>query len=403
MRFKYSAFHQNGEIIEGEIDAKEKADVLKFLESKSLRPIAVNSEENKLPKLTQGLFGANITLADKLFLTKYMSLMLKSGMDIFKSVDILIADFDKPIMKSFLTEVRDGLEKGQPLHSIFERYPKFFSKIFVNLIKAGESSGNLDSVFYDLNVSLTKENELHGKIRAALIYPCLLLGVALVILAFLLTFALPKIASVFSGSGFNPPIFSRIVFAIGLFLGSHIILIFGGGLLLFLGLILFLSKTESGKNIWQKTLDSLPLIKKIRQELALERFAGTLSTLLKSGVPIIQSIEMTSEVVGSKIMTKSLQKISREDIVKGMTIGDAFRASAIFPKTVVTLISISEKAGHLDEILNTLATFYDSEVDNSLKTLVSFLEPVLLLLIGGVVGTIALAIIVPIYQLVGNF
>ncbi len=403
MRFKYSAFRDNGEAVDGELDVKDKNEVLSFLESKGLKPISIKSSESKKISIANRSFGAKITLSDKLFLTKYVSLMLKAGMDIFKTIDILINDFEKPAMKAFLSEVREGLEKGQQLHSAFAKYPQYFSKIFVNLIKAGESSGNLDGVFHDLNITLAKENELKGKIKAALIYPCLLLGVALIILIFLLTFALPKIAGVFSGSGFNPPIFSKVVFAIGLFLGGHIILILGGSFLFITGLVLFLRKTAAGKRFWQKILDNAPLIKKIRQEIALERFATTFSTLLRSGVPIIDSIEMSADIVGSKKMEHDLRKIAKEDLVKGLTIGEAFKGSDAFPKTVSTLIAISEKAGHLDEILNTLASFYDAEVDSSLKTLVSFLEPVLLLLIGGVVGTIALAIIVPIYQLVGQF
>ncbi len=403
MRFKYSAFKNNGEAVEGDIDVKDKVEVLKFLESKGLKPISIKLINIKNTKIELGLFGQKITLSDKLFLTKYISLMLKAGMDIFKTVDILIADFDKPAMKAFLGEVRTGLEKGQQLHSVFEKYPVFFSKIFVNLIKAGESSGNLDGVFSDLNMTLTKENELRGKIKAALIYPCLLLGVAMIILIFLLTFALPKIAGVFTGSGFNPPLFSKVVFAIGLFLGNNIVLFIGGGMSLSLGIFFFLAKTVKGRNLWQKMLDNAPLIKKIRQEIALERFATTFSTLLRSGVPITDAIEMSADIVGSKAMERDLRKIAKEDLVKGLTIGEAFKASNSFPKTVSTLIAISEKTGHLDEILNTLAGFYDTEVDTSLKTLVSFLEPVLLMLIGGVVGTIALAIIVPIYQLVGQF
>ncbi|MST04206.1 MAG: type II secretion system F family protein [Candidatus Pacebacteria bacterium] len=403
MRFKYSAFKNTGEAVEGDIDVKDKVEVLKFLESKGLKPISIKLINVKNTKIELGLFGQKITLSDKLFLTKYISLMLKAGMDIFKTVDILIADFEKPAMKAFLGEVRAGLEKGQQLHSVFEKYPIFFSKIFVNLIKAGESSGNLDGVFSDLNTTLTKENELRGKIKAALIYPCLLLGVAMMILIFLLTFALPKIAGVFTGSGFNPPLFSKVVFAIGLFLGNNIALFIGGGIFLSLGIFFFLAKTAKGRSFWQKMLDNAPLIKKIRQEIALERFATTFSTLLRSGVPITDAIEMSADIVGSKAMERDLRRIAKEDLVKGLTIGESFKASNSFPKTVSTLIAISEKTGHLDEILNTLAGFYDTEVDTSLKTLVSFLEPVLLMLIGGVVGTIALAIIVPIYQLVGQF
>ncbi len=404
MNFHYKAFQQDDKVKEGDLEAKNQAEVLSYLAAQGLKPITIRTTDStSMGKAAHRIFGEKITLSDKVFLTKYLALMLRSGIDLFKAIDILIADFEKPIIKALLIEIRTGLEKGQPFHTTFAKYPKFFSSVFVNLIKAGESSGNLDQVFQDLNTSLVKENELRGRIRAALVYPTLLLVMAVIILTFLVTFALPKIADVFNGGGFNPPLFSRVVFAIGLFLGKYIWIILAVVIVMVSFLSYFFSKVQMGRELLNKFLNNTPFVRKIIKELALQRFAETLGSLMKSGLPIVESLEITASAVGYEDIAASLRRIANEGVVRGLTIGDAFRNEVAFPKVVTNLVAISEKAGHLDEILKTLSDFYELEIDSSLKTLVSFLEPALLLMIGGIVAAIALAIIVPIYQLVGQF
>ena len=403
MRFHYIASQQDGKIVEGNLEAKDQAQALVFISEKGLKPVMVKSLESGSSKIKKVTSRQKITMNDKLFFTKYLSLMLKSGIDLFRSVDILIADFDKSGMKSLLTEIRGSLEKGEPFHKTFMSYPKYFSPVFVNMIKAGESSGTLDTVFADLNRSVEKENDLRTKIRAALVYPLMLMGMATAILLFLVTFALPKIAEVFSGGGFNPPLFSKIVFAIGLFLNKYIFIVLGLGIASIIFLVVGIKKTKLGKKIVTKIFSVTPFVKNVTKEIALQRFASTFSSLMRSGLPIIEALDITASAVGNIEIENSLRRIAHEGIIKGLTIGDAFRREASFPKSVTNLVAISEKAGHLEEILQTLSEFYETEIDNSLKILISFLEPVLLIGIGIIVAVIALAIIVPIYQLVGQF
>lgn len=403
MRYHYIAFEPSGKIAEGNMEAKDPTEVLTVLARRGLRPITVKAITLSVPKSGGRIIGEKITITDKIFLTKYLALMLRVGTDLFKAIDILIADFDKRIVKALLVEIRSALERGEPFYSTFARYPRYFSPVFVNLVKAGESSGNLDKSFEDLSGSLARENELRTRIRAALIYPVLLLILALIILTFLVTFALPRIAEVFVGGGFEPPGFSRAVFAVGLFLGKYIwgILILGAVILIALGFFFF--KTKAGRQFFSRLLNFIPLVRVIVKKAALQRFAATLSSLLRSGLSIITSLEITADAVGHEEFAASLRRIAREGVARGVTIGEAFKREPVFPNVVANLVAVSEKAGHLDEILKTLADFYELEIDNALKTLVSFLEPALLLVIGGVVAVIALAIIVPIYQLVGQF
>jgi len=402
MRFHYVASEPGGRVVEGDLEAQGPAEVLEWMASQGLRPVSVRAMGGVDKRGLKGIFSQSISVADKVFLTKYLALMLKVGTDLFKAIDILITDFDKPAVKSLLIEVRDSLSKGQPFYGTFTKYPKYFSPVFINLIKAGEASGNLESVFDDLSKSLEKEQAIRGKIRGALIYPIVLVCLAMAILFLLATFALPRIAEVFLSGGIEPPTFSKIVFTVGLFLGNNVYIIIPLIILAVIGSWYFFQKTVMGKGVMGGIMNKTPIISNILYRLALQRFASTLSSLLRSGMPILDSLEITADSVGHAELKAALIRISREGISKGLTVGEAFRREPIFPRVVVNLIAISEKAGHIENILDTLADFYESEIDSSVKTLISFLEPALLLVIGFVVAVIALSIIMPVYQLTAS-
>ncbi|MBI3088743.1 MAG: type II secretion system F family protein [Candidatus Colwellbacteria bacterium] len=404
MRFQYIASNLEGKIVEGNLEAESPAAVLDWMAEKGLKPVSIKAVgkaglgEKWYEKLLPGKQA--ISIEDKVFLTKYLALMLRVGADLFRAIDILIADLEKPAMKNFLVEIKDNLGKGQPFYVTFTRYPKYFSAVFVSLIKAGESSGNLQEVFEILNVNLEKEKELRGKIKSALTYPLVLVGISFLVLYLMLTITLPKIAKTFLSGGTEIPTFSKIVFSVGLFLGKYTIIIGPAIILGSIGTWLFFSKTLAGRRALERILHKTPVIKDILFKLALQRFTSTMASLLRSGTLILEAIETTADAAGSTEVKAALLRISREGISKGLTVGEAFRKEPIFPRVVVNLIAISEKSGHMEEVLETLANFYSSESDSSLKTLVSLLEPALLVFIGIVVAVIALSIIVPVLQLV---
>ncbi|OGZ01284.1 MAG: hypothetical protein A3B13_03270 [Candidatus Liptonbacteria bacterium RIFCSPLOWO2_01_FULL_45_15] len=401
MLYHYSAADKTGKIIEAEIDADNLSQVLHFLSQKEMKPLSVKPIKTAKSSFF-GLFGG-ITLTDKLFLTKYLSLMLKVGTDLLSAVNILISDFDKPAMRNFLFEVRENLSNGRPFYQAFANYPRTFSLVFVNLVKASEVSGNLQQTFEDLSNSMQREAELRSKVRSAFIYPIILTVMAFIIIGFLVTFALPKIANAFLQAGIKPPTFSRIVFGIGLFMGDNIWPLSLSFLVIVASLTYFFWRTSTGRRAISHIMWNLPVIKKIYSDIAIQSFAYTFGALMKAGIPIIQSINITAEVVSSEKFKVSLRRIAEEGLTKGLTIGEAFRRERVFPGVVTNLIAISEKAGHLEEVLKTLAEFYQTNVESGIKSLVSLLEPALLLIMGVMVATIALAIIIPIYQLTAQF
>lgn len=401
MVYHYIATDKEGKLQEADYEAASLEEALRFLAGRELRPVSVKPVAMNR-SAWGGAFG-KINLADKVFLTKYLSLMMRVGTDLMAAINILIADFDKPAMKNFLLEVRENLTRGRSFYEVFAKYPKVFSPVFVNLLKAAEASGTLQSTFEKLSTSLTKEAELKSKIRAALIYPIIILSASLGLFVFLVTFALPKLAAVFLSGGLNPPGFSKFVFGIGLFVGDNVVaflaVLFGGLAFLFY----FFFKNRIGKRLADRVLRRTPVIKNLYREIAVQRFASTLSALLGAGLPIIDSVKITAAVVNAPEFHDALMRIADEGLAKGLTIGESFRREPAFPKVVVNLIAISEKAGHLSEVLDTLSDFYASNVDNGVKTLISFLEPALLLFMGLIVGGIAMSIIIPIYQLTSQF
>ena len=400
MLYHYLAADKSGKIVEADYEADALNQLLQFLAGRELRPISVRPV--KIGRSGSKMFLGKIKISDKVFLTKYLALMLRVGTDLLSAIDILIADFDKPAMKNFLLEVRDNLSRGRPFYEAFARYPKIFSAVFVNLVKAAETSGNLQHTFEDLSGSLVREAELRNNVRSSLIYPIILLTLSLAIFIFLSTFALPRIARVFVDAGINPPIFSRIVFAVGLFFGEHLALILGGLAVLLVGGYLFV-KTTTGRRFTRSFFGRLPIVRKVYRELALQRFASTMSSLMKAGLPITQTISITADTVGSEEFRVALVRIGDEGLSRGLTIGEAFKRETVFPKVVTNLMSISERAGHLEDVLATLSEFYAGGVEARIKALVAFLEPMLLLFMGLLVALIALSIIIPIYQLTTQF
>jgi len=398
-KFRYIAAQADGRIVESEISANTSSEVLVYLGKNNLKPVSIRPVESRQIVL----FRSKVDIGDQIFLSKYMSLMLKIGTGLIEAINILIADFNKPALKDILLEVRSSLEQGNPFYSTFAKYPKVFSEVYTNLIRAGEKSGNLERVFANLTEMLTKQKDLRDQIRGALIYPTMLFFGSIAILFFLVVFALPKIANVFLQGGFEPPLFSRVVFSVGLFINSYKIifltLIFVGG-----GIFTFLVKTSFNfKRFLLSLIGSVPKVRDVVQKVALQRFATVLASLIRAGMPITEGLEVTAKAVGNVELQAALERISRDGLAKGLTIGEAFKREQFFPQTVTNLIAVSERAGHLEEVLETLADFYSKEIDSSIKSLVSFLEPVLLLFIGAIIGVIALAIIVPIYQLTTQF
>ena len=402
MLYKYTAYTPTGRLIEEEIEASSIGEVLLLLQKRGLKPILVKPKYRWFSLLRIKL-GAKkkITIEDQIFLTKYLHLMLKVGTNLIKAIEILKEDFPKPAVQDFLEEVKAGLEKGQPFWSAFAKHPKYFSPTFVATIKAGETSGKLEESFKHLSESLEKQATLRKSIKSALVYPTLLVVTSLLVVGIIVFFAMPRISKIFLSTGTEPPTFTKIIISISAFISSFGVYIVVALIVLLILIILFYKETQTGKELLIAILYQVPGLNKILEKIDLQNLCSVLASLLAAGLPLIESIEIAAETIKSPKMKEALIRIAKNRLTIGQTLEQALRSEKeSFPQVLINLIGMSEKAGHLEETLNTLAEFYTKEVDATVKGIMSIIEPVLLVFIGLVVALVALSTIVPIYQMV---
>jgi len=403
MLFHYLAQDSRGRIKEGNINQPNTEAVLEYLTTQKLKPLSVKPLILEKSEKGLAIFRKTLGLADKVFLTKYLALMLKVGTDLFSAIDILIQDFESGPARRFLLETRSNLEQGKPFWSTFANHPEYFSLVVTNLIKAGETSGNLEATLNQVSLNLERDRNLQTRVKSSLVYPAILLMTSIVMVIFLVTFAVPKLGEMFLSTGQTLPAFTKIVLSTGMFLNRNLFLVFPLLIAIPIGLFYYFRKTQKGKEKFASLMEKIPVARDLVEKMALQRFASVLSSLIKAGMPIIQAIEVTAGAVGHPKYQAALFRISKEHLTQGISMGDSFKKEKIFPAVVSNLLAIGEKAGHTEEILKTLSVFYETEIDSALKVLVSLLEPLLLMFLGVIVGGIALSLIVPVYQLVGQF
>ena len=403
MLFHYLAQDPQGRIKEGNVNQPDTEAVLEYLTTQKLKPLSVKPLMLEKSGKELVIFRKTLNLADKVFLTKYLALMLKVGTDLFSAIDILIQDFESGPARRFLFETRSNLEQGKPFWSTFANHPEYFSSVVTNLIKAGETSGNLEATLNQVSINLERDRNLQTKVKSSLVYPAVLLITSVGMVIFLVTFAVPKLGEMFLSTGQVIPTYTRIVLGTGMFLNRNLFIVFPLLIAIPIGLFYYFRKTQKGKETFASLMEKIPVARDLVEKMALERFASVLSSLIKAGMPIIEAIEVTAGAVGHPKYEAALLRISKKHLTQGISMGNSFKKETIFPAVVSNLLAIGEKAGHTEEILKTLSTFYETEIDAALKILVSLLEPVLLMFLGVIVGGIALSLIVPVYQLVGQF
>ncbi len=404
-KYRYQATNQIGEIIEGDITAPNKDYVFNWLTKKQLTPVNIKeakegggkSEKLKLPSR------GRISPLDRIVLVRQLASVLHAGISIVEGMEILIKDSEKPYIKKVLLDIKEIMERGEPLAAGFASFPKDFSPVFVGLIQAGESSGNLDETLKEIVVQQQREYELKRTIRSAMIYPAILLFVSVVIVTILVTFILPRITIAFEQSNVELPLITKIVIGISrVFSGNPVFTV--AGLFGFFGMGAFLAIWSPVviKKMLERLFMRLPLVSRLLKQLALARFAGILSGLLHAGLPAIEALKITAESVGNEVY-KTRVTASIDSIKRGTSIADSLRDEGkLFPHILISMISVGEKSGTLDETLGSLGEFYEDEVDRLVKNMLALLEPIMLLIMGLVIGLVAMSILLPIYKMVSG-
>ncbi len=400
----YEASNTDNKIIHGEYEASSPNEVIDYLNKRDLVPLSVKSI-NDISKgkgiLSIELFDS-VSSVDIMFFVRNLAITVKAGLSIIEAFEILVKDTKNKFMKKILEGVQAMVQNGQPLSTAFMAYKDSFPPIFIGMIKAGEVSGQLDQNLSELAKYLSKEYALRSKIKGALTYPIILLVASAVVVVLMLMFVLPKLTASFASSGVALPWITKVF----LFVSDILTWSYLADVAVIAGLIFFFSyfrTTKVGKKLFFSIASHLPVANNLIKKIALVRFSRTLGNLIGSGLSVIDSLVIASESMNNSEYTEAINK-AIEDIKSGVPISESLiKYPKLFPNLLLSLIVVGERTGSLHEILITFADFYDEEVDNTLKELTSVLEPALLLIMGLMIGSIAVSIILPIYQLIGHF
>lgn len=343
-------------------------------------------------------FLKRVKAKEKIFFIQNLKTMIKAGMSITEGLQTIIKQTDNQKFKDILIDLSNGVEAGKSLSESMGKYPKVFTTIFINMIAAGEMSGNLENILEQLYVQIKKDYDLISKIKGAMSYPVVVLTAMVGMLLGMVFFVFPTFIEIFEEANAELPFVTKILIDItGFIIDNGLITLIGA--IIVIVVLANLMRTTQGKKLFHlfmlKAFIIGPLVKKIN----LARFARSLSSLLKTDIPIIKSFEITSSVVGNVHYKKAILE-SIDKIKKGSTIASAVQDyPKLFPPMIIQMIIVGEKSGTTDDLLNTIAEYYEEEVDNITKNLSSIIEPLLILVIGAAVGVIAVAVMMPMYNL----
>ncbi len=402
-KYLYEASSPEGIVSRGSLEVDSKTNVVDYLTKRNLIPVNIylEGETRALPKLNFSLFESVKTI-DKIVMVRNLAATLKAGLSILEGLDVLVVDANKKIMREILVTAKDNLQEGKPLSATFAYYPRYFAPVFVGLVKAGEASGKLDASLEELSQNLTREYNLVRKVRSALAYPFLLLVASALVVILLLIFVLPQLAKSFQNSHLALPPTTQFLVNLSRVL-SYSPTLDVIALLLFISSIMYLRRTPWGRMAVLRILFRTPVVKDLIRKIALVRFTRTLSSLIKSGETILQALHLASDAIGNDIYSAALENVI-EQVKRGVPLSKSLEGYPdLFPRLLISMIGVGERTGTLEGVLRTFSDFYEEEVDNALKDLTTFLEPLLLLIMGLIVGGIAFSVLLPIYQLVGKF
>ncbi|MCD6177877.1 type II secretion system F family protein [bacterium] len=398
MKFRYSAQTKEGEIKEGIIDAFDLKEAKRILLEKDLIIFSLEPIKEKKKKKIRIPFFGKVSLFDKLLFAKHLRMMIKSGVPLREAILEIQKESASKKFRAILKKVIEDLDNGESLSRSLSGYPYVFDDLFVNLIKIGESSGTLEKTLGYLVQQLERTYDLRKKITSAMLYPALILIATFVLIGILAFFVFPKLIPLFEGFNIELPLPTRILLWFIKTMKVYGFLLVGL-VVFFVSLFFFLSRLRPIKLVNHRIILGLPIIGKFTRNVNLAYFARTLGTLVKSGVPIVEALDITANTLNNLVYQRYLKKsISR--IQRGEEVVSFLRDNPkLFPPIFSRTVSAGEKTGRLEESLFFLAEFYEKEIDNAAKNLSQILEPILLIIIGTIVGFIAVSIIMPIYKI----
>jgi type IV pilus assembly protein PilC len=394
----YEARTRAGEVQTGIIEADSKEAVQSRLRARQLNPVKIKKKGREL-KLS---FGTGVTPKELVVFTRQFATMIDAGLPLVQCLDILSSRGDNKALNAILKDVKDHVEQGGTFSEGLGKHPKLFDELFVNLIRAGEMGGILDTILNRLAGYIEKRVKLARQVRGAMVYPVAIFFVAIIVVVVMLAWVIPSFKTMFSEFGGEdglPALTQMVITASEGFLNNVHWIILGTGAFVFT--ITWIYRQPVGKHFFHRTLLVLPILGPVMRKISVARFTRTLGTLLSAGVPILDALDVVKKSAGNVVVEMAIQETSNK-IREGRTMAEPLMETNVFPPMVVQMIGVGEQTGALDTMLNKIADFYEDEVDIAVAALTSLLEPLMMVFIGGIVGTILIAMYLPIFSIAGK-
>jgi len=387
-----------GRVIETIYRGETKGEIISLIRSKGHSPVSVTMEEEKGKDLLQmELFQKRVKTNDIAIFCKQLHTMLNAGMPLLTALDVLGAQTENPKLASTVKAMATQVQKGDVLSKAMHQYPKVFPSLLVNMVEAGELTGNLDNVLLKMSEHYTKENKINSKVKSAMMYPMILSILVVVVVVFMLTFVLPTFVGMLDSAGAELPLPTKIVIGISDALKTYWYLFIAG----IVGLIIIMRnvmKSVEGRRFFHKLQLRIPVLKTSIAKIATSRFTRTLSTLLASGIPIIQALGTAANVTGNQVVIDGIEVVS-EDIKKGIVLSTLLKKVGVFPPMVISMVNIGEESGALEEMLDKTADYYDEELDAAISKLIALIEPLMIVIMALIIGFIVIAMILPMFDM----
>jgi type IV pilus assembly protein PilC len=396
--FTYRGTNRAGATVSGELAAANKSELIGSLKRQQIN-VTKMSEKGK--EFNLPTFGGGVDAKELAVFTRQFSVMIDAGLPLVQCLEILAGQQENKVFQKVLTGTRASVEGGSTLSTAMRQYEKVFDALYVNLVEAGETGGILDTILQRLSTYIEKNVKLKRAVKSAMVYPIAVLSVAASVIILLLWKVVPIFTTLFLGLGVALPLPTRIVIGLSNFVGS----IFGLLILVaIVGIIIGLKvwyQTPAGRMAIDRTLLKLPLLGLLLRKIAVARFTRTLGTLISSGVPILEGLEITARTAGNAVIEKSLMEV-RKGLESGRNLSDPLKETNVFPGMVTQMIGVGEQTGAMDAMLQKIADFYEDEVDAAVKDLLAAMEPLMIVILGVVVGGIVISMYLPLFSLIGQ-
>lgn len=395
--YRYTAKDKTGKTVAGSLECPDEKTLIGLLRQQELVILSVQLEKKKTKIAFGTNFKSKIKLTELVLFSRQLATIIDSGISLVQALDILAEQMDSPAFRSVISEVKKDVSTGASFHEALAKHPQAFSPLFVNMVKAGESSGSLDDIMERLASYLEKTDSLVRKVRSALVYPTVVASMAILITLVLMIKVVPVFKSMFADFGGALPLPTQILIAISDFLINSLFIWIGALVAAVIAAKRFL-KTEQGQLLFDNFKLSMPVFGVIFRKVAVSKFSRTLSTLVKSGVPILTALEIVGKTAGNKVVENAVIKV-RASIREGENITEPLARSKVFPPMVVRMIAVGEQTGELEKMLGKIADFYDDQVDASVAGITSLIEPLIIAFLGIIIGTIVICMFLPIFKM----